>query len=90
MDAGPVGVCLFLDSEYQHEHSGALLPGGSQISAPQSLLNAHSALAETFNQRGRNGRLTPMVRAIPATAWACGQPYRLVTQQRVGTCHAAL
>ena len=48
-------MCLLLDSEYQHAHSGTLLPGGSEISAPQSLSNARSAPAGVFNQQGRSG-----------------------------------
>ncbi len=55
MDATPVDVCLFVDSEYQHKHSGTMLPDGSHISAQQSLSNARSALAGVFNQQGRSG-----------------------------------
>ncbi len=63
-------VCLFLDSEYQHKHSGTMLPDGSHISAPQSLSNARSALAGVFISKGAVGHgLTPTGLATPATAF---------------------
>ncbi len=55
MDVNPMDVLLFLDSEYQHEHTGTRLPDGSHVSAPQSLCNARSALAGVFSQQGRSG-----------------------------------
>ncbi len=47
-----VNVRLLLNSEYQHEHSGAMLPDGSHICAPQS---PNTRSAGVFNTQGRAG-----------------------------------
>ena len=53
-EAIPEDICRFIDSYYQHEHSGTMLPDGSAIAAPHSLQNARSLLSGIYRQQGHS------------------------------------